>query len=101
MLSRKNILKAIDECKNSTESFQNCQKLATLYIIYDHLYGEPDNRQETIREVIVENYGDSEFLDLIAGKNADKVWGIIDELMRTLEAIQPALYNAVLRKLRE
>lgn len=101
MLSRKSILQAIEECENNADSLQNCQKLATLYIIYDHLYAEPVNRQETIREVIVESYGDNEFLSLVEGQNADKVWGIMDELMMTVQAIQPALYQAVLRKLKE
>lgn len=105
MLSRKNILQAIEECENSADSFQNCQKLATLFTIYDHLYGEPQETQTTNREAIVDNYadsyGDNEFISLIAGKNADRVWAVMNELMQTLQAIQPSLYNAVLRKLRE
>ena len=101
MLSRRNILQSIEECENNADSFQNCQKLATLFTIYDHLYAEPSVNQETIREVVIEDYGDDEFYSLIAGKNADQVWNIMNELMQTLKAINPALYNAVLRKLQE
>lgn len=105
MLSRQSILQAIEECENSADSFQNCQKLATLFTIYDHLYGEQKETQVSVRETIIENYsdsyGDNEFMSLIAGKNADKVWSVMNELMQTLQAIQPSLYSAVLRKLRE
>lgn len=101
MFSRRELLNAIAECEAGVNNFQNCQKLATLYSIYDHLYAEPIKMQETTQEVKIGDYGDSDFLQLISDKKANEVWLVIDELMETVHAIQPKLYDAVLRKLKE
>lgn len=101
MFSRRELLDAIDECEKGMNSYQNCQKLATLYSIYDHVYGEPVTPQKTVQEEVVDVYGDSDFLKAVAGKKAESVWPVIDELMATVNAIQPRLYEAVLRKLNE
>lgn len=46
------------------------------------------------------NYnGDSEFLQLINGRDQSEVLPVMDELMSTLQVINPRLYNSVLRKL--
>ena len=95
------LLDAIDECEMGSNSFQNCQKLAVLYAIYDHLYSEPMPMQATVREVEIDSYGDSDFLQAVAGKKSEEVWMVIDELMETVRALQPKLYDAVLRKLNE
>ncbi len=101
MLSRRSLLEAIAECEEGNDSYQNCQKLATLYTLYDHLYGEAVPTKETVQETLIDDYGDSDFLKTVSGKKAETVWSIIDETMSTLQAIQPRLYDAVLRKLKE
>ena len=103
MFTKNQLLDAIDELELAPSTFQNCEKLATLYLLYDHLYGDkmPTAVQETIREVIIPRYGDSEFLTSIEGQDAQKVWMIVDELMETIKALQPRLYNATLQQLRE
>ena len=101
MFSRKELLSAIAECEAGTNNFQNCQKLATLYTIYDHLYTEPVTLQETVQENKIGDYGDSDFLQTVSGKKAEEVWKVVDELMETVNALQPKLYEAVLRKLKE
>lgn len=99
MFTRKELLNAIADCEAGANSYQNCQKLATLYSVYDHLYSEPSPIQETVREVKIDSYGDSDFLKAIEGRKAEDVWPVLDELMETVKAIQPRLYDAVLRKL--
>ena len=78
-------------------------KAATFYLLYEHLYTtrEPVNRVEQIEEVIISQYGDTEFLRLIADRKAEDVWVIIDELMEAVKVLQPKLYNAVLDKLKD
>lgn len=101
MFSRRELLNAIAECEAGTNNFQSCQKLATLYSIYDHLYSQPAMLKETVQEVKIDSYGDSDFLQAIAGKKAEDIWSIMDELMETVKALQPKLYDAVLRRLKE
>ncbi len=103
MISEKELLEAIDKCKNNVNSFQWCEKLAALYTVYDHLYGQPveyaNIRTET--ETIVEVDGDNDFLKAVNGKNAVKIWNIMSELMESVKLIQPRLYDAVMRKINE
>lgn len=82
-------------------------KLAAYYTILNNLY--PANATEKSMysyapapaSETVDYYSDSEFAQLIDGKSAVAVWSLIDELMSTLQAIQPRLYDGVIRKLRE
>lgn len=100
MLTKRELVDAIRECEDSPSSYQNCQRLATFYTIYDHMF--PPERQSEVRaEKVIEDYGKSDFLLSIGRKNAEKVWYIIDELMSTLQAVNPKLYEGVLRKIDE
>lgn len=101
MLSKTQLLDAIDELEKSCATYQDCEKLATFYILLSHMYGTPNVMQESSREVIVNVDGDSEFLQTIRGMDAQKVWPIVDEAMETIRAFQPRLYNAILTKLTE
>ncbi len=103
MFSKNEILDAIDELEMSPATYQNAEKLATFYSLYDHLYiqKEPMNRIESVREVIIDRYGDSEFMRAIEGKDAEKEWLIMEELMETIRLLQPRLYQATLEKLKE
>lgn len=99
MFTKRELLNAIAECETGSSSYQNCQKLTTLYSIYDHLYSEPVVMQETVQEVKIDDYGNSDFLQAVKNKSSEDVWLIMDELMETVKALQPKLYEAVLRKL--
>jgi hypothetical protein len=103
MFSKSELLDAIDELEMSPSTYQNAEKLATFYLLYEHLYTtrEPVSRVEQIEEVIISDHGDTDFLRLIAGRNAEDVWKIIDELMEAVLVLQPKLYNAVIDKLKE
>ena len=41
----------------------------------------------------------SEFLQAIIGRKSAEMWAVMGELMDTLQAINPRLYNSVLRKI--
>lgn len=101
MISEKELLEAIDECKNNVNSFQWCEKLAALYTVYDHLYGHSAEAGSTHTEpeVTIEVDGDNEFIKAVNGKKAEDIWNIMSELMESVKLIQPRLYNAVMRKI--
>lgn len=111
MITEKDLQDAIAECQGVRHpSASTCIKLAAFFTIYDHLY--PKNLEPPIKsldaysyqsknEEVVSEYGDSEFYKVIAGRDADKMWEIINELMDTLAILNPKLYNSVIEKLRD
>ena len=102
MFTKDEILDAIDELEEAPATFQNAEKLATFYSLYDHLYvrKEPMMSFESVKEVIIDRYGDSEFLQIIEGKYPEDIWLIMDELMDAVRVLQPKLYNATIEKLK-
>lgn len=101
MFTKNQLLEAIDELEMSQATYQNCEKLATFYSLYDHLYGDKiPMAQDTSREVIISSHGESEFLRAIEGQDSEKVWMVIDELLETIKALNPRLYQATLQELR-
>lgn len=101
MFSKTELLDAIDELEESPATFQNAEKLATFYSLYDHLYGDKSLSApvESNREVIIKKHGDSEFLQAISGKNPEEIWQVMDELMETIKMLQPRLYNATMERI--
>lgn len=101
MFSKSELLDAIEELEMSPATYQNAEKLATFYALYDHLYvrKEPMERIESINEVVVDDYGDSEFLQSVMGRKADQIWMVMDELMETVKVLQPKLYQATIDKI--
>ncbi len=100
MISQKNLLKAIEDCENSLNSFQGYEKLSALYTVYDHLYGELITYEDihVKTETVIEADESNEFFQSINGKKANEVWKIMSELMESVKLIQPRLYEAVMKK---
>ena len=44
-------------------------------------------------------YGDSDFLRAVEGKDPAKAWAVMDELMETLQVVNGRIYDGVMRKL--
>lgn len=103
MFSRNELIEAIEELEDNTATFQNCQKLATFYLLYDHLYGvnQLNGGSQISRITVIGDYGNSEFLESIAGQDAEKVFLIIDELMESVKLLQPRLFDATLTRIEE
>ena len=103
MFSKSELLDAIEDLEMAPATFQNAEKLATFYTLYEHLYvrKEPLSRVESIEEVVIGDYGDSEFFQAVMDKKADDVWMIIDELIETLKVMQPKLYQATIDNIKE
>lgn len=101
MFSKAELLDAIDEMEMCPSTYQNCEKLATFYSLYDHLYGDKRPILETIQQTVIQKFGDSDFLRSVEGADAEKVFGILDELMESIKLLQPRLYEATLAELRD
>lgn len=97
MISKRELSEAIAKCEENVSSYRDCQRLATLYTIYDHLYGKPD--AEPIGEVIIQACGDSDFMKAIKGKSADSVWQVMDELMNIVAENDERLYDHIMSKI--
>lgn len=94
MFSEAELSKAINEIEKSSATYQDAEKLATFYILYDHLH-----KPEPIREVTIDRYNGSELYRLISGKNAVDVWNVINDAMELVKVAQPDIYNAVVSRL--
>ena len=102
MITERELLQAIDECQSEPLTSTKIGKLADLFTVYNYLFGEKEPRtattERTVEKVISER-GDSDFMRKIDGMKSDNVWRVIDELMQTIEVINPRLYDGVMRKL--
>lgn len=111
MITRRDLDEQIERIKGKiNQTPDECVRLAAYYTIRDHLngadipltYGDaPPVSVETKAETIIGTHGDSEFLTLIAGKEASQVLKVIDETMDALKVMEPRLYAGVLRKIQQ
>ena len=82
------LLAALHTCRNEMLSLSNQQPQIAAYS------EAPPPAQEPLGQ-----YGKSEFLQAVAGKDPAKVWAIIDDLMDALQVVNRRAYDNVIRKL--
>ncbi len=105
MITEKDLLEAIAECQGTRDPKANtCIKLASYYTILDHISKKEEEPETPVYSFasqpdIVNYYGESEFAKIIEGRDSDEVWEVMDELMSTLQVVNPRLYASVMRKL--
>ena len=104
MITHQDLQQAIAECQGQRNpNASTCIKLAAYLTIQRELFGEEKDAEPypaysfAPADQVTAN-GDSEFCKLVNGRNQSEVIPIIDELMSTLQVIQPRLYDAVMRK---
>ena len=115
MITEYDLDEAIAECQGERSPNANtCIKLAAFLTIKSELFGKNEQLKEgpaysyapapvqTVGKSDTVTYsGDSEFARAVQGKDAGKMWAIVDELMTSIAVLYPPLYNAVLRKISE
>lgn len=112
MLERRELEERIAEIKNKRNQTESeIIKLAAFIIARDDLnndsvvgsYGDAASNPMTapIVETVIGNYGDSEFLRVIAGMESDHVWAVMSEAMESLKVMEPRFYAGILRKLNQ
>lgn len=110
MIRDEDLREAIAEMQGQKNpNAQTCIKLAAYYIIQDHLQDKVTERET--RPLETEPYsisgsdpgityeGESEFAQLIHGRDQDAVMAVMDELMSTLHVMHPRLYDGVMNKI--
>lgn len=105
MIKEEDLQEAIAECQGVRNPNANtCLKLASYYTILDHTREEepvagysyapaPDN--------VDFSFSNSEFARMVDGRPAEDMWRLMDELMATLQVINPRLYKGVMRKIED
>ena len=109
MITEQDLDEAIAKCQGEENPTNNtCIKLAAFLTIKDHLYGievpqysHSDGTEEHTETTVVIYNSDSEFFKATNGMELDTFYSIVDELMETLQVINPRLYAGVLRKIEE
>lgn len=85
------------------------QELANLYIVRDHMTTASPRSRDTGYSMetapvlpppeTAGEYGRSDFLRAIAGKDLKKLWVIMDELMDSFQAVNQKVYNNTMQKI--
>lgn len=98
MFTRAELVDAIEELNSGKHSIQNCEKLASVYTILDHLY-PADTGYSRDAVPTVGLYGKSDFLKIVSEKRPDEIWPLMDELVEAISVLNPRLYNSFMAKL--
>ena len=110
MITREALQEAIAEVTGKRNpNRDDCMMLAAFYTIQDRLYPEqpeqvpvystaPPSEQA---ETQIDLDSGSEFSETVRDLEPAHVWAVMDELMETLRATNPRLYNGVMRELAE
>ena len=116
MITEKEVEQAIQECMRDPITGNKRAVLADLIIIQDYLFGEPTRAQEVTQpmpmqsysappmeqvETIVETNGDSEFLKVVNGRKAERVWPLINELVEAVKILHPRMYTTFIDKVQD
>lgn len=104
MITLREVLQSLDELEELPHNWDTAQKLAVMLVLQDYLAPKPEPEETAVsRDAESEPPAipaDSEFLELALGGDPVRVWAVLDELMSTLEAMQPRIYAGVMRRLR-
>ena len=105
LIREDDLLDAIAECQGDKNPNANtCIKLAAYYTILDHIKSKAETTDtysfDSKPADVVIYGGGSEFAEVIRGQDVDSVLKIIDELMDTLQALVPRLYDVTMSRLR-
>ena len=100
MPTKEELLKAIDDVSRLPDTYSKCQKLATFYILLNSLYPDEDFKNDisTQFQNTILDFGESEFLKRIKGRELNYVFSVFDELMEALKALNPSLYANTIRR---
>lgn len=105
MISRADLVSAKEELLNGKGTIQNCEKLAAVCTVLDHVYERPQEPQYSGADVSRETYSiiqtdnSTQFLSELNGRDMAEVLPLIDELVATVQVLHPRLYAGFMRKL--
>lgn len=89
----KEINSEIERLEQTEANYQNCNKLAVLYVIRDHM-------EQPKPKIAEYSYAGSEFLLAASGAPIDGVLHVVDEHMECIKALYPKEYAAIIDKIK-
>lgn len=95
MINTDELDKEILMLEKKDTTYANCERLAWLYIVRDHITGQQQS-QPTPLDVS----GESEFLQAVNGRDSAQVWAVMDDLMDTVRVTAPRAYKSVMERIR-
>lgn len=96
MINPEELDKEILMLEKKDTTYANCERLAWLYVVRDHITG-----QQTAQPTPLSVNPSSDFLQAVDGKDSVAVFAIMDDLMDTIRVTEPRAYDSVMRKIRE
>lgn len=107
MITERDLQEAIAECQGERNpNAQTCIKLAAYYTILNEMSGRSgqvmaisQGYSGAYQGSEIDIKSESEFAQTVNGRDPEDVWPVMDELMQTLEVVNPRLYASVIRKL--
>lgn len=100
MIKREELDEAIAECQGERNPNANtCIKLAAYYTIRNEMYGDPGYSFATVPKDIIEYEGETEFAEIIKGKDYYKVLPAVEDLVETVKILLPRVYAGFIRNL--
>ena len=108
MITEHDLKEAIAECEGQRNpSVSTCVKLAAFYTIRDKMFpAEQDvgvkmpTYSYSSSSIDVKPDADTEFLRVASNMDMNELLAVMDELMDTVKAVIPKLYDGVMRRLR-
>lgn len=105
MITEHDLQEAIAECEGQRNpSSSTCMKLAAFYTIRDKLYPVKQEEVKTMPGYSMSSgpvEPDTEFMQIARTLDQQTLLVIMDELMTTLQALMPRLYDGVMRRLKQ
>lgn len=103
MITEEDLQEAIAECQGQRNPNANtCVKLASFYTIQDHMSPKPPAysyaKSRETKDTLDMSFSDSDFARAADGKPEEDMWRLMDELMSTIQVLNPHLYDSVMRK---
>ena len=101
MVSEAELLEGIADCFTGEPTPDKMIKMASYFIVKDHLYQEEikhTSRSSKEQAETIYTSGNSDFLRMVNGKDTSRIMEIMDELMETMKVIQPRIYDSVMRR---
>lgn len=103
MLTERELLETIEECKTAKPTAERCQLMAASYIVLEHLFPKESQATVTPAQMRVQTVtdSDSEFIHAAKAAGIDRTLEVLDEHMECIRVLYPKEYAAVLRMLKE